>query len=74
MKSLVAIAEIPGELRILVELVASARRLMSAKFGIALLVVADGTPTALSHQGMTSTQVGAPPARTGRAGRGRTGR
>lgn len=61
MTSMVAIAEVPGELAILDELVASSRRLLSARFGIALLVGADGTPTALSHQGMTTGQVGAMP-------------
>jgi len=61
MTSMVAIAETPGELAILDELVSSSRRLLAARFGIALLVGADGTPTALSHQGMTTTQVAAMP-------------
>lgn len=61
LQSMVAIAETPGELGILDELVASARRLLDARFGIALLVGADGAPSALSHQGMTSMQVGAMP-------------
>ncbi|SDP61797.1 EAL domain, c-di-GMP-specific phosphodiesterase class I (or its enzymatically inactive variant) [Klenkia soli] len=61
LRSMVAIAEVPGEPGILDELVSTARRLLSAPFGIALLVSADGTPTALSHQGMTEEQVGAMP-------------
>ena len=59
--SAVAIAEVPGELGILDELVASTRALVSARYGIALLVGADGRPTALSHQGMTTVEVAAMP-------------
>lgn len=58
---MVAIAEVPGEAGILDELVASSRRLLSAQFGIALLVGADGQTTALSHQGMSPVDVGAMP-------------
>ncbi|MEI4273012.1 EAL domain-containing protein [Klenkia sp. LSe6-5] len=61
LQAMVAIAEVPGEPGILDELVTSARTLLGARFGIALLVGPDGSPTVMSHQGMTTGEVAAVP-------------
>lgn len=53
----VSIAGEESERGVLERLVDVARTLTAARFGVALLVGADGTPTALAHQGMTSTEV-----------------
>lgn len=61
LRSMVALAEVPGEPGILDELVTSARRLLSADFGIAMLMGPDGRATALTHQGMTTGEVASTP-------------
>lgn len=53
----VSIAGEESERGVLERLVDVARTLTAARFGVALLVGADGAPSALAHQGMTSTEV-----------------
>jgi len=55
--AVVTIGERGSEQGVLERLVDVARRLTSARYGVALLLGTDGRPSSMAHQGMTSGQV-----------------
>lgn len=59
--AVVSVLEEDSEQGVLERLVDVARRLTSARYGVAVLIGTDGQPSALVHQGMTSAQVAALP-------------